>query len=318
MTGGVVDRPRVQNADEFTFLRLDIFKKIFLFIDSYDYSVEDSNHSRIEFNNFIAMEIEKILRIIESELSILTVSEKLNYAGMDFRLLARFILANFDFSQEDAPDKLDALCFDVFYLAGIANSIFSYHGVNADKYADVIGIISDRKLMDADQSAFALPKGNADHSTGDKPSGYLALTPDRASRLSRRTHLRRAMYASMSLDPPAFVDRDAEKFPTAEGFLKHYYHGRLGISGDLTQSILSENDPALLTALQEEFGKERAHELRQLVPLPTLRETNDRRLFEALGYVPEGKERNSKLTILNRGQRVGIRLHPDRWTRNPT
>lgn len=95
---------------------------------------------------------------------------------------------------------------------------------------------------------------------------------------------------------PLWVNRDRDEFPTAEGFLRHHYEGRLGIDGDLTQADLSRLDQALFAALRREF-KGRLEELHEL--LPTLKTRNDAKLMREYGYVPEGEERKSKLTAMS-------------------
>jgi hypothetical protein len=111
-----------------------------------------------------------------------------------------------------------------------------------------------------------------------------------------------------SLPPPLrkWQDRDPAKFPTAEDFLKEAYKGRLGIDGDLTLADLGRLDPPLLNALNLEFrGKDRRVELHKL--LPTLKERNDAKLERELGYVPQGKERQSALAVMARGERPRTR-----------
>jgi hypothetical protein len=94
-----------------------------------------------------------------------------------------------------------------------------------------------------------------------------------------------------------WVDRDRSQCPTAESFLRRHYGPRLGIGGDLTLSEVGRHDMPLLTALNREF-KGRRDELHQL--LPTVRERADQRLLAKYGYVPQGRDRMSKLAMLSR------------------
>lgn len=97
---------------------------------------------------------------------------------------------------------------------------------------------------------------------------------------------------------PKWIDRDPDKFPTAESFLRHYFGPRLGIEGDLTQAALGKIDGRLLAALDAEFRGERRSELRAL--LPTTKERNDALLLRMYGYIPEGEDRKKKVTVLAR------------------
>lgn len=115
------------------------------------------------------------------------------------------------------------------------------------------------------------------------------------------------LVASPGSNPPKlWANRDPKEFPTAEAFLTKVYEGRLGIDGDLTLAALGRLDPPLLNALNIEFrGEERRAELHEL--LPTLKKRNDAKLKRELGYVPEGKERQSALAVMARGERPRAR-----------
>lgn len=105
---------------------------------------------------------------------------------------------------------------------------------------------------------------------------------------------------------PSWSDRDKDKFKTAEGFLRLYYQNRIGERGDLDQSTLRKIDGPLMDALNQEFsGAVRRAELRKL--LPTKSERLDAKLEAALGYIPQGAERKSAVTVLGRGHRPGTR-----------
>jgi hypothetical protein len=96
--------------------------------------------------------------------------------------------------------------------------------------------------------------------------------------------------------PALWVNRDRCEFPTAESFLLGHYKTRLGIDGDLTQAELSRLDQALFAALRREY-KGRLEELHKI--LPTLKARNDAKLMREYGYIPQGEDRKSKLTIMS-------------------
>lgn len=101
--------------------------------------------------------------------------------------------------------------------------------------------------------------------------------------------------------PALWIDRDKSEFPTAESFLRTHYGPRLGMDGDLTLADVGRYDTPLLTALNREF-KGRREALHLLLPTATQRA--DQRLLKKHGYIPKGKDRVSKLSMLSHEQRA--------------
>lgn len=128
----------------------------------------------------------------------------------------------------------------------------------------------------------------------------------RASEASKKHPLQHEAQSDTALSPLGyFAVRDKAAFPTAKSYLLDAYKGRLGIDGDLDQATLRKLDSQLMDALNQEFRGGQRAELRALVP--TKSDRLDQRLQKELGYVPQGAERKSAVTVLGRGHRPGLR-----------
>lgn len=125
-----------------------------------------------------------------------------------------------------------------------------------------------------------------------------------ALRVAARTNLDFARASGLVLQDgqeKLWINRETDRFSSAEDFLTEVYGDRLGADGNLTMADLGRLDPPLLNALNLEFrGHVRRQELHRL--LPTLKERNDAKLLRAYGFIPEGVERKNKLTVLARGE----------------